>query len=160
MNGKRLIFAFLSGTLFAVGLGMSGMMLPEKVVGFLDFFGSWDPTLAFVMGGAVAVNFVLHRLVMRRGRPIFHANFELPTRVDLDPKLLGGAALFGAGWGLAGFCPGPALASTVGGRSEVLLFVASMIGGMFIWQVVDRLLKQRAVRRPPTTGASAAQTQS
>jgi len=124
--------ALLSGLLFGVGLGVSGMTRPEKVAGFLDVTGRWDASLAFVMAGAIAVHTLLYRLVRRRPSPIFDEKFHVPTRRDLDGKLLFGAALFGVGWGLGGFCPGPALVSAAAGQGSALLFVAAMLAGMVI----------------------------
>ncbi len=113
----------VAGTVFGAGLVISGMTLPEKVRGFLDFTGAWDPTLAFVMGSAVLVHAVAYVLAKRRRAPLFAASFQLPTRRDIDGKLLLGAAIFGIGWGLGGYCPGPALASLPTGGSSVLAFV-------------------------------------
>lgn len=103
---KPNVAAFGTGALFAVGLAVSGMTKPSKVIGFLDIAGAWDASLAFVMVGAIAVHFVAHRVVMRRPSPLFDEEFHLPTRKDLDVRLILGAALFGVGWGLGGFCPG------------------------------------------------------
>lgn len=125
---RRFVTAFLSGALFAAGLVLGGMTQPSKVLGFLDLFGDWDPSLALVMGGALLVHAPLYRLIRRRSAPILEAKFYLPTRRDLDLRLIGGAALFGVGWGLGGYCPGPGLASLVSGR-EALVFVAAMIVG-------------------------------
>jgi hypothetical protein len=130
--------AFAVGALFSLGLGISGMTLPEKVIGFLDITGDWDPSLAFVMGGAVLVYTIFFPLVTRRAdRPRFAERFRIPTRTDLTPRLFVGAALFGAGWGLAGFCPGPALTSLASGSTDIFLFVGSMFGGMYLFRVFD-----------------------
>jgi uncharacterized protein len=125
----RLLSFFALGALFAVGLGISGMTQPRKVLGFLDVFGAWDPALLFVMGGAVMVTFVGYRFVLRRPRPVLGATFDLPTRRDIDIQLLAGASLFGVGWGLAGFCPGPALVALASGSMDVVIFVAAMFAG-------------------------------
>src|SRR5215204_2606054 len=101
-----IVSAFVSGLLFGLGLIVSQMVNPAKVLGFLDIFGNWDPSLAFVMGGAVLVSAVGHRVARGRGRPVLAPRLEIPTRRDLDARLLGGAALFGVGWGLVGLCPG------------------------------------------------------
>ena len=114
------------GLLFGVGLVVSGMSDPAKVLNFLDLAGTWDPSLAFVMGGAVIVTFVGYRLVFRRAAPISGATFQVPTRKDIDGRILAGPAIFGIGWGLSGLCPGPALAALVTGSSSVLVFVGSM----------------------------------
>jgi len=124
--------SLLAGLLFGVGLGVSGMTRPEKVAGFLDVTGQWDASLAFVMAGAIAVHTLLYRLIRRRPSPIFDEKFHVPTRRDLDGKLLVGAALFGVGWGLGGFCPGPSLVSAAAGQGGALLFVAAMLAGMVI----------------------------
>ncbi len=125
----RNLSAFLIGALFAVGLGVGGMTLPSKVIGFLDFFGNWDPSLAFVMAGAVVVYFVAFRVV-RGTAPVLETRFALPTKTMLDRRLLTGAALFGVGWGLAGYCPGPALTSLGAGSTNAVVFVSAMLAGM------------------------------
>ena len=111
----RTLVALFAGALFGLGLSVSGMMNPAKVIGFLDFAGGWDPTLAFVMGGALLVTVPAFRLILNRPRPILADGFALPSKSTLDGRLLGGAALFGVGWGLSGFCPGPAVAALVTG---------------------------------------------
>lgn len=127
----RAVVAFVSGGLFAAGLALGGMTNPAKVQGFLDFFGEWDPSLVFVMGGAVGVYTLIYRLVRpRMQRPLLAPRFELPTRRDLDPRLIAGAALFGVGWGLGGICPGPALASAGPGGFGLVLFIVTMLIGM------------------------------
>ena len=130
---KALFAAFGSGLVFALGLGISGMTRPLKVIGFLDFFGAWDASLAFVMVGAIAIYFVAYRWGTTKMRgPLLAPVFALPQRGDLDPRLIGGAAIFGAGWGLGGFCPGPALTSLASGAPAVLIFVAAMVAGMYL----------------------------
>ena len=124
--------ALLSGVIFALGLAVSGMTQAEKVVGFLNFFRGWDPSLMFVMGGAIAVHAVAWRLIKRRPSPLFSARFLVPTRRDLDARLLIGAAIFGVGWGLGGFCPGPGLASLVTGTPTALAFMVAMLAGSFV----------------------------
>ncbi|MSU88012.1 YeeE/YedE family protein [Rhodobacteraceae bacterium 2CG4] len=129
----RQVFALLSGLIFGLGLVLSGMANPAKVLNFLDLAGSWDPSLAFVMGGAIAVTapgFAL--LTRRRERPLHAARFHLPTARDLDPRLLGGAAVFGVGWGLGGFCPGPALTALPVAATGTLVFVPTMLAGMWL----------------------------
>jgi uncharacterized protein len=128
----RLIVALVSGALFGLGLAVSGMMNPAKVIGFLDLAGEWDPTLAFVMGGALLVTIPAFRLILGRQRPILAGDFALPAKSTLDARLLGGAALFGVGWGLSGFCPGPAVAALVTGLAPVFAFVAAMMAGMVL----------------------------
>jgi uncharacterized membrane protein YedE/YeeE len=127
---KRPVLSGLAGLLFGTGLVISGMTKTSKVVGFLDLFGQWDPSLVFVMLGGIAVHFVLLRLVLRREAPLFDEKFHLPTRRDLDKKLILGAALFGIGWGLGGYCPGPGLVSAASGALPALAFVAAMTFGM------------------------------
>ncbi|TKC98747.1 DUF6691 family protein [Polyangium fumosum] len=124
--------AFAAGALFAAGLGGSGMTDPTKVLGFLDVTGAWDPSLAFVMLGAVGAHFVTLRLILRRGGPIFGGSFQIPTRKDIDVQLIAGAAVFGVGWGLGGYCPGPALASLSTLAPAVLVFIATMVAGMLL----------------------------
>ncbi len=126
----RILAALISGTLFGLGLAVSGMMNPQKVIGVLDVAGAWDPTLAFVMGGALLVTIPAFRLILGRPRPVLADGFSLPTRSSLDARLLGGSALFGVGWGLSGFCPGPAVSALVTGLTPVFAFVAAMLAGM------------------------------
>jgi uncharacterized membrane protein YedE/YeeE len=119
-----------AGLVFGLGLVVSGMIDPAKVLNFLDLFGSWDPSLAFVMAGAVAVTLVGYRLVLRRPGPLLGDGFALPTRSDLDRRLLVGAAVFGIGWGLGGYCPGPALTALGLAATGTLVFVPAMLIGM------------------------------
>jgi uncharacterized membrane protein YedE/YeeE len=126
-----LAIAVLAGALFGAGLLISGMTIPARVIAFLDPVGGWDPTLAFVMGGAVAAYSILLRLILdRRARPWFDVRFHLPSRKDLDPSLVLGAALFGVGWGLGGLCPGPSLVAAAAATPTALLFVLAMFAGM------------------------------
>jgi uncharacterized membrane protein YedE/YeeE len=134
---KPLLVSFASGLLFALGLGISGMTQPAKVIGFLDFTGKWDPSLACVMIGATMVHAILYRLIRHRSSPVFTSTFTVPTRRDIDLRLVGGAALFGIGWGIGGFCPGPALTSLPSGHLPVLIFVAAMIVGMYLYTFVE-----------------------
>lgn len=122
--------ALLSGVTFGVGLVLAGMADPRKVLAFLDVFGRWDASLAMVMIGALAVHFVAYRWVARHPRPLFADKWSIPTRRDIDPPLVVGAALFGVGWGLSGYCPGPAVVSLTAGGIPVLVFVATMVVGM------------------------------
>jgi hypothetical protein len=124
------LVALLCGLVFGAGLAVGGMTNPAKVLGFLDVTGTWDPSLAFVMGGALAVNALAFALTRKRPRPLFAETFALPTLRDIDRELLVGAAIFGVGWGLVGLCPGPALASLLRGEPAVYAFVAAMTGGM------------------------------
>ena len=129
--------ALLVGTLFGLGLAMSGMTDTAKVQGFLDLFGAWIPDLAFVMGGAVLVTLVAFRLVLKRPAPVLDESFQLPTRTDIDGKLLGGAAIFGIGWGLYGYCPGPAISALAYLDWQTGLFVLAMVVGMFLQKVTS-----------------------
>ncbi len=129
---------YIAGLLFGLGLAISGMTDPARVLGFLDIAGAWDPTLMFVLGAAVGTTFVGYRLVFARGTPLFSAKFQLPTKQELDAKLLGGAALFGVGWGLSGYCPGPAIASIGGLTLPLLALLAAMVLGWFIAQRIAR----------------------
>lgn len=126
----QLAVSLASGAVFGVGLAVSGMTRPEKVRGFLDFLGRWDPSLAFVMGGAVLVHMAAFWLITKRRSPVFAARFGIPTRRDIDARLVLGAALFGIGWGLGGFCPGPGITSLVGGAPSVLVFVLAMVASL------------------------------
>ncbi|MFI5319233.1 MAG: DUF6691 family protein [Myxococcota bacterium] len=128
----QVVAALLSGLVFGAGLALAGMTNPAKVLSFLDIAGAWDPTLALVMGSALAVNAAAYALTKRRAKPLFAAAFALPSRADLDARLLGGATLFGVGWALVGLCPGPALASLARGDVHVLAFVAAMGVGMLL----------------------------
>jgi uncharacterized membrane protein YedE/YeeE len=135
--------SFAAGLVFGIGLLLSGMADPGKVKGFLDLAGSWDPSLAFVMGGAILVGIFAFALASRRTRSFLGGAMHLPTRRDIDLRLLGGAALFGVGWGLAGFCPGPALVSLGSGQDKAAVFVAAMLGGMLIYEAAERLVARR-----------------
>ena len=132
------LWALISGLIFGLGLVISGMANPLKVQNFLDLFGTWDPSLAFVMGGAIAVTAPGYHFVLKRRYPLLNTSFHLPTRRDLDPRLLGGAATFGVGWGLGGFCPGPAITSASMLGAGTLIFVAAMIVGMWGAKLVGR----------------------
>ncbi|MEJ7872882.1 MAG: DUF6691 family protein [Rubrobacteraceae bacterium] len=130
----RILVNLFAGALFGLGLAVSGMVDPAKVIGFLDVAGDWDPTLAFVMGGALLVTIPAFRLIFKRPRPVLADEFELPTKKELDARLLGGSALFGVGWGLSGFCPGPAVTALATGLTPVFAFVVAMIAGMAIYK--------------------------
>lgn len=135
---KPNIVALVSGLLFALGLGLAGMTQPEKVINFLDVAGDWDPSLAFVMGGAILVYMPILRAVKARGRAMLTPTLQLPTRSDLDARLIVGAALFGIGWGWAGYCPGPALVSLTSLTGPALLFGAAMFAGMGLHTLYER----------------------
>ncbi len=128
----------IAGLVFGIGLAVSGMTDPAVVLGFLDVAGDWTPQLAFVMAAGVPVAFIGYRLAWRRAVPLCAPEFNLPTATRIDAKLLAGAALFGAGWGLAGYCPGPAIASLAAGRADLVAFVAAMLIGMIAVRVLRR----------------------
>ena len=123
-----LLTALVSGLLFGAGLALSGMVNPAKVLNFLDVAGTFDPTLLFVLGGAVVTTFIGYRLMP--SRPLFAERFQWPTKTDVDGRLVVGAAVFGVGWGLSGFCPGPAIGAVVSLRLEPFIFIAAMAAGM------------------------------
>jgi uncharacterized membrane protein YedE/YeeE len=127
---RATLAAFMAGALFGVGLTVSRMIDPAKVLGFLDVAGEWDASLAFVMAGALAVMAIAYRIAGARPGPYFAASFSIPTRRDIDARLVGGAAVFGIGWGLVGLCPGPAISGLALGRYEVGVFVLAMLAGM------------------------------
>ncbi len=125
----RTLGAFAAGTLFSIGLGVSGMTQPERVLGFLDVAGAWDMTLGFVMVGAIAAYMFFYRALRGEGQPVLNRVFAVPTRRDIDASLLGGAALFGVGWGLGGICPGPGFATLSTALPGVLVFMTTMLLG-------------------------------
>ena len=135
---KFSLAALASGALFGLGLAMSGMTDARVVLGFLDVFGNFDPSLLFVLGGAVATTTLLFRLVLRRGNPVLADAFQLSDLRHVDRRLLGGAAVFGVGWGIAGYCPGPALAGLGVGAVEALWFVPAMLAGALLHRFVNR----------------------
>lgn len=141
----RMLSFYLIGLVFGVGIALSGMANPAKVLNFFDIAGSWDPSLAFVMGGALAVTALGYRLAWRRATPTFALSYQVPTTTALDARLLGGAAVFGIGWGIAGFCPGGALPALGTGRVEVIWFVVALIFGILI----TRTLLDRGSRPAP-----------
>jgi uncharacterized membrane protein YedE/YeeE len=138
-----IVLQFVVGLVFGFGLLLSGMSDPAKVLNFLDLggiaSGNWDPSLAFVMAGAVAVTFVGFRFVLQRSRPLFAERFHLPTKRELDLRIVAGPAIFGVGWGLAGFCPGPALTALGFGSRAAFIFVAAMLTGMWLARFLSRL---------------------
>jgi uncharacterized protein len=147
---KRAI-EFLLGLLFGLGLLLAGMTDPAKILAFLDLAGAWDPSLALVMGGGIAVGLVAFTLAKRRQRTLLGGPMMLPTTNAIDQRLLGGSALFGVGWGLAGFCPGPAVVSLGLGDTRVLVFVIAMLAGMAIFEVLEALRLKRAWPAPVQT---------
>lgn len=141
----KIIMSFITGLIFGLGLILSGMTDPSKVIGFLDLTGDWDPSLAFVMGGAVLVSTVAFRIAKRRSKALLGDAFRLPTARQIDARLILGGMTFGAGWGLAGYCPGPALASVAQGGSKPIIFVIAMLAGMAFFEMQGRVeaLRQR-----------------
>lgn len=135
MNG---VVALISGFIFALGLGISGMTQPHIVRGFLDVFGSWDWRLIGVMVGAIGVHAITYRLILKRPSPILVSKFQLPTRKDIDMRLIMGAILFGLGWGWAGICPGPGLVSIVSGNMAFIYFIGAMLVGMKLFQIFEQ----------------------
>ena len=127
----RLVSTYLIGLIFGVGISISGMANPAKVLNFFDIAGTWDPSLVFVMGGAVVVAFFGYKIVLSRPTPVLDAKFHLPDNPRIDARLLGGSALFGIGWGIAGFCPGGALPALGTGQIDVFVFVAALVAGIF-----------------------------
>ncbi len=143
---NRVVSAFLIGAVFGIGIVVAGMANPAKILNFFDVFGAWDPSLAFVMGGGLAVAFVGYRLVFRlEDRPLLEAAFSLPKRKDIDRELVGGAAVFGIGWGIAGFCPGGAIPALGLGHSEVVIFLAAMVAGIVLGRAMRGMIGRPAV---------------
>ena len=133
-----LIAALLSGLVFGLGLIVSGMANPAKVLGFLDLAGLWDPSLAFVMGGAITVGLVAFAIARRRATSLLGLEMRLPTARQIDRRLLGGGLLFGIGWGIAGFCPGPALVALGAGEVKAIVFMVAMLAGMGLFELIER----------------------
>lgn len=150
---KRFAAAGFAGLLFGVGLAVSGMTLPSKVLGFLDVADDWDPSLAFVMAGAIGVHALLLRVIGRRRAPLFNASFSAPIAAGIERSLVLGAAIFGVGWGLAGFCPGPALVGAAAHAPSALLFVGAMAVGMLAHRFAPRLGAGAPEVAQPTVGA-------
>lgn len=141
---KFSISAFVAGLVFSLGLLLSGMANPEKVLGFLDLFGAWDPSLALVMGGAIAVGLPLFALAKKRPTSILGAPIQLPSKREIDRRLILGSLAFGIGWGLAGFCPGPGIVAAGALKSGGILFVLCMIGGMWVFHWLEQRKAQPA----------------
>lgn len=139
---ERTLVAFFVGLVFALGLAMAGMTQPQKIIDFLDPW-NWDPALLFVMMGAVGVHAIAYPLVRKRKSPLFDTEWHIPSRKDITPRLVLGSALFGIGWGVGGFCPGPGLAALVSGDLRAVTFVATMIAGMFLFIRTEKFLPVR-----------------
>ncbi|RXV64801.1 permease [Roseovarius sp. A46] len=132
----RILSAFIVGLIFGVGIAVSGMINPAKVLNFFDIAGTWDPSLIFVMGGALVTTFIGYRLVLRRDKPVIEEKFQLPTASAIDARLIGGSAVFGIGWGIAGFCPGAAIPALGSGKIEVAGFVAALLAGLWVARTI------------------------
>lgn len=152
----RLASYFIAGLLFAVGLTLGGMTQPHKIVAFLDVTRDWDPSLAFVMMGAISFHALSYRLIIRRKEPIYGGRFLIPRRSDIDPRLVVGAGLFGVGWGLGGFCPGPAIVASGTGVTDALIFVAALAGGHWLYGKFHNFSEQRRAKAEPEQSAQSA----
>ncbi|MGJ9416865.1 DUF6691 family protein [Massilia sp. CMS3.1] len=139
----QIVMALMAGLIFGIGLIVSGMTNPAKVIGFLDLAGKWDPSLAFVMGGAILVGVVAFGFARKRERSLLGAVMRLPTATNIDRRLVMGSLAFGAGWGLAGYCPGPALASLAYGGTKPMIFTLAMLAGMALFELLDRVSAAR-----------------
>jgi uncharacterized protein len=155
--GKQALIALGSGLLFGVGLVLAGMTQPRKVIGFLDFAGEWDPSLALVMLGAISVHLFAYRAIRGSAAPLFADEYALPTRRSVDARLIVGSAVFGVGWGLAGYCPGPALVTLGSGSLQAAVFVATMLLGMFLAGRLERV-HERSTHRTELTRANTTST--
>jgi uncharacterized membrane protein YedE/YeeE len=142
----QVVMALIAGLVFGIGLIAAGMTDPSKVIGFLDLAGAWNPSLAFVMGGAILVGMVAFRFAGKREKSLLGAAMRLPTASQIDRRLVLGGLTFGVGWGLAGYCPGPALASLATGAVEPVIFTIAMLVGMGIFELLDRATQARKMR--------------
>ncbi len=138
---KNNLTSFLVGFLFSLGLGISGMTLPHKVIGFLNIFGQWDPSLIFVMCGGIIVHVMTYKLILKRKTPVFSTDWHIPLKKEITPALVIGSIVFGIGWGLGGFCPGPAVTSLASLKTKPIIFVISMLIGMFVFNFIDKKFK-------------------
>lgn len=137
------LVAFLVGLLFAIGMGISGMTQPQKVIGFLELGPGWDPSLMFVMGGALIVHTLSYRLIRGRKSPLLDTQWHVPQSKEITKPLIIGSALFGLGWGLGGYCPGPGIASVGAGQMTALVFVIAMLAGMFAFRFYDKTFQRK-----------------
>lgn len=140
---KQGLAAFFAGLIFSIGLGISGMTQPQKIIGFLDFFDNWDPSLLFVMMGAVGLHFISYRVIRRLKHPLLSNEWFVPVKNELTPSLIAGSVIFGVGWGLGGFCPGAGITSLASFESKPFIFVLSMLIGMFLFRHADSKFKFR-----------------
>lgn len=149
---RGVLTSLVSGLIFAIGLGVSGMTKADKVIGFLDVAGDWDPSLAFVMVGAIGTHALLRYFIMGRSAPVFADRFSLPGRHNIDVSLVAGAAIFGAGWAMGGYCPGPGLVSLAGGSFHAVVFVTTLSVAIFGWQRLQHWIElHRQGKTPPDT---------
>jgi len=155
MRAAQLLVAGAAGLILALGFGLAGIIRPEVIVGFLDFTGAWSPGVMLVMGAAVSLTMLAYRLTFRRERPLLGGRFMVPTRRDIDTRLVLGSALFGAGWGLTGYCPGPALASITTGQAGIYIFLGAMVAGMLLFTAWDRATARAAAEEKNATSAAA-----
>lgn len=140
---KSSLVALLVGIIFAIGLGVSGMTQPQKTLGFLDIFGSWDPSLLFVMMGAITVHFIAYKFIKKLSTPLLEVKWHVPAYKEITPALVVGSLLFGIGWGLNGLCPGPSIILLATFEIRPLIFVISMFAGMYLFRLVNKKLKLR-----------------
>lgn len=140
---KNSLASLVVGFVFAIGLGLSGMTQPQKVIGFLDLFGNWDPSLIFVMAGSIIVHFVTYKLIRKKSSPLFSTHWHVPTKKEITPALILGSFIFGVGWALGGFCPGPVVVSLASFSKTPAIFVVSMVIGMYAFKLLDKKLKMR-----------------
>lgn len=138
---KSNFLALIVGFIFSLGLGIAGMTQPAKIIGFLDIFGRWDPSLMFVMIGAIAVHLVSYRLVRKKKKPLFVNKWQIPDKKQITLSLVAGSFLFGTGWGLAGYCPGPAITSLASFEGRPLMFVGGLLIGMVIFRWADQIFQ-------------------
>ncbi|MCJ8324916.1 MAG: YeeE/YedE family protein [Rhizobiales bacterium] len=139
----KFISAFITGIIFGIGILMSGMANPAKVINFFDVAGTWDPSLGFVMGGGLVVAFIGYRYILKLPNPLFNLKFQLPTKKSLDINLIGGSALFGIGWGISGFCPGGALPAVGTLNADVLTFCAALVVGIYATKITQNMLRKK-----------------
>lgn len=139
---------FFSSFLFSIGLTISGMINPNKVTGFLDITGQWDPSLLFVMAGAILVNIILFNTILKKSKPLLVEKFHIPTKKDIDKKLILGAIIFGIGWGLTGVCPGPAVANILTSHHKIFIYIIGMISGMIIFEFTNTIFLSNKKRGP------------
>lgn len=152
---KSVLASLLAGLLFGAGLLVSGMTQADKVINFLDLSDAWDPSLALVMVGAIGFHAVAYALIRRRTAPLLEGRFGIPTRRDIDGRLVAGSALFGVGWALGGFCPGPGLVSSASLAPQAMVFVAALVGGMFAFRLLDPVLQRVMSARAASVGGTA-----